>query len=116
MAFSKTAKLKGGSQYQLSPNCKKYTLRDYGFMDTKAGNFQYEITVKPDHSNSREVNFKVTVDKNVSGLKLSATNKTGLQEIDIYSHEEMQPIAAKIDYILQDLIACNILAETAKED
>lgn len=119
MSFNKTAALKGSTvSYQLNPDCKKYTLRDYGFIDTKAGNYQYEILVKPEVGDRREVLLRITVDKNVSGLKLVTTNKTGLQAINIYQHEDMQPIADKINYILADMVDRKVLApvEEAAEE
>ena len=41
MAFTQTATLKNSNHvYRVSPTVKGYTLRDNGFVETKAGNFQ----------------------------------------------------------------------------
>ena len=43
MAYATTAKILGDTTtYQLSPNVKKYSLRDTGFIETKGGKFQLE--------------------------------------------------------------------------
>ena len=41
MAFQQTATVLGAARtYRLSPEAKRYTLRDNGFLETNGGNFQ----------------------------------------------------------------------------
>ena len=48
MAYATTAKILGDTTtYQLSPNVKKYSLRDTGFIETKGGKFQLERSLDP---------------------------------------------------------------------
>ena len=50
MAFTTTATLKGFNRtFSMSPECKPYTLRDNGFMETKGGNFQYKRPLDTEH-------------------------------------------------------------------
>ncbi len=49
MAYATTAKILGDTTtYQLSPNVKKYSLRDTGFIETKGGKFQLERSLDPE--------------------------------------------------------------------
>lgn len=112
MSYSKTAKLQGSNMsYQVNEQCKKFTLRDYGFSTTKTGNFLFEATITPSFDDPREVNLKVTIDKELSDLSLNVTNKKGLQAIDIYKNEAMMPFAKQVDYIFGDMIERQILTE-----
>ncbi len=45
MAYATTAKILGDTTtYQLSPNVKKYSLRDTGFIETKGGKLSWLIS------------------------------------------------------------------------
>ena len=48
MAFTEVNQIKGDNQkYRLSPEIKKYSLRDVGFMETKTGKFELERSLDP---------------------------------------------------------------------
>ncbi|AMB93404.1 cysteine desulfurase [Aerococcus sanguinicola] len=104
MAYPKTAKLPGGAKvYQLHPDCKKYSLRDYHFVETKSGNFQYDQEVKPDFASARAVRLKITVDKELTGLKMNVTNQKGLKTVNVFKSDGMADFVEALDFILADM-------------
>lgn len=110
MAFNETAKLKGSSQiYRLHPLCKKYTLRDYGFQETKQGNFEYNRPIRPHFADSREIRFKMQVNKTVTGLSLNVTTPNGLQSLDIYKGDKYAPFIKAVAALFKDMEENHIL-------
>lgn len=117
MAYPKTAKLPGGSQvYQLHPDCKKYSLRDYNFVESKSGNFQYDQEVKADFASSRAVRLKITVDKDLTGLKMNVTNQKGLKTVNVFKSEGMADFIEPLAFILEDMEQYKIIEKLADED
>ena len=80
MAYATTAKILGDTTtYQLSPNVKKYSLRDTGFIETKGGKFQLERSLDP------------------------ASPFKGFKGKDTATNQE------QLEYILADLVARNVI-------
>ncbi|AMB95895.1 DUF1831 domain-containing protein [Aerococcus urinae] len=111
MAFKEKEQLKGSQKiYQVHPNCKAYTLRDYGFTSTKAGNYQIEIPIRPEFQASHYLLLKVQIDKSVDKLQMNVTNKTGLKAVNVYQNSDMADLAKRLEEILADLVDKQVLA------
>ena len=116
MAFTQTAQLNGSTQlYQVSPQCKRYTLRDNGFVETKAGNFQFVRTLD-DAKGARKkgLRLKVVVSKDLSQLKMSTTTRLITRVISL-SLSEFDITTSKFFY-LQLILSVPCLQERRKHE
>lgn len=112
MAFDKISGLKGSSkQYRLNPDVKKYTLRDYGFQETKSGNFQYVRSLSTSTNPKQGVMLKVVVAKDLDSFRISTTTANGLKNIDIYNLKSMEQAIENLEYMLSDFVERNVLEE-----
>lgn len=115
MAFPQSAHLPGSDDYyQVNEACKAYTLRDYSFQMTKAGNFEFDRRVQPDFREPRSVRFKVLVAGDLAGLKMQVTNEKGLKAVNIYKNEAMAAFKREIEFLLADMVKEGILTPTTK--
>lgn len=113
MAFEKKAALLGSNeQFQVSPNAKKYTLRDNGFEETKKGNFQLSRTMDTNMINNQGVKLKIVVSNELTQLKISVTTGNGLRTVNIYNGDAYKEIREKVAFILENLVERGVL-ETA---
>lgn len=111
MLFEKQLEIKGmGKTFVISPQCKRYTLRDNGFEETKAGNFQLsrnlDVVGVP-----AKYKMKLTISKDLSALKLSITNMSGLTSVDIYRIANHVRITEKFEFIIDGLVDRDVLSE-----
>ena len=112
MAFTQTATLKNSNHvYQVSPTVKGYTLRDNGFVETKAGNFQLIRSLDDLVVGHRGLKLKVSVDKAMKLLKISTTTKDGLQTVQLYGNEKNAYAIEKLEFILEGLVERGVLEE-----
>lgn len=112
MAFDKVASFKGSAKkYRLSPAVKRYTLRDQGFTETKAGNFQLLRSLDTTLQHRQGVMVKITVSKELDGLKFSTTTANGLRALDIYGNPAMKDAIDNLEYLLDGLVEANVLDE-----
>lgn len=115
MAFPQSSHLPGSeNHYQVNPACKPYTLRDYGFQMTKAGNFEFDRRVQPDFREPRSVRFKVLVAGDLAGLKMQVTNEKGLKVVNIYKNEAMADFKREVEFLLADMVKEDVLAPAEK--
>lgn len=110
MAFDKVASLPGMTkQYRLSPNVKKYTLRDSGFQETKSGNYQY-VRSLADVGSKQGAMLKVLVDKEIETLRISTTTANGLKSLNVFN-TKMEANVKNLTYILDWFVEKNVLEE-----
>ena len=103
LAFEKTATLKGSNDvYTLSPDLKKYTLRDNAFEELKTGNFQYNRTLTGDSLGNQEVKLKIVISDDLTKLKIATTTMNGLRAILIYKGDGFKEICEKFEFIMQE--------------
>ena len=116
MAFTQTAQLNGSTQlYQVSPQCKRYTLRDNGFVETKAGNFQFVRTLDDaEGAHKKGLRLKVVVSKDLSQLKMSTTTSNGLQAVNVYQLKDMDMVIEKLEFILAGFVNRDVLVEVTQ--
>ncbi|MFD1671155.1 DUF1831 domain-containing protein [Agrilactobacillus yilanensis] len=111
MALAATAKVLGGADtYALSPNVKRYTLRDTGFMETKNGNFQLEQPLNGVSPYAGGFKLKITVSKELQKLKMSVTDASGLHPMNIFKDlEKTGTIVEQFNYVIQNLLDREVL-------
>lgn len=110
MAFTTTATLKGFNRtFQVSPECRPYTLRDNGFTESTGGNFQY---VRPLDAQHREgLVLKVLVKKDLKTLKISTVTNKGLSAVDVTKLANNDMILEKINFIFDGFVERHVLVE-----
>lgn len=114
MPYTTTARPQGAPvSYQMSPQVKKYTLRDVGFVETKQGNFQLIRPLDPTPQMKTGLKLKITVEKGLQQLKMSIVNEKGLQAVDIFhsKRENADMIQEKFYFYINGLIQRQILEE-----
>lgn len=112
MAFTQTASLKNSNHvYQVSPTAKGYTLRDNGFVETKAGNFQLVRQLEHGDMGKSGIKLKIAIDKTLTQLKMSTTTKNGLQSLTIYNQPQYVALVEEVEFILAGLVERGVLVE-----
>ncbi|MGO2696376.1 cysteine desulfurase [Bavariicoccus seileri] len=110
MAFNKTASLPGfDTAYQVSPNCKKYTLRDNGFVETRNKNFEFIRDLDTPNGESRRVKLKITINQTLDGLRISTVSPNGLQQVNITRLVNNEMAIEKASYLMENFVATSIL-------
>ena len=110
MAFTKQATLKGFNRtFEVSPECKPYTLRDNGFTESTGGNFEYRRPLDSQHRDG--LVLKVMVKKDLKTLKISTVTNKGLSAVDVtkLAHNEM--LLEKINFIFDGFVERHVLVE-----
>lgn len=116
MSFSKVMFIKGyNKSFAVSPKCKKYTLRDNGFEETKTGSFQLVRYLDVIGSTKKNVRLKIGVSKDLTELKISTTTANGLTAIDLYKMTNNEMIIEKFEFTLEGLVDRDVLVEVSDE-
>ncbi|MBS4750605.1 cysteine desulfurase [Carnobacteriaceae bacterium zg-ZUI78] len=112
MAFQHTVTVSGlNKTYSISDKCKKYTLRDNGFEETKAGNFQLQRSLDVIGAEKKNFKLKITVSKDLKELKISTTTGNGLNAVDLYKLKNNEMIIEKFEFTLDGLVDRDVLVE-----
>ena len=91
MAYGQKAKLQGDTRtFELSPEIKRYSLRDVGFVESK---------------------FKMTVTSALDGFKMVTTTANGIKEVNVFKGNDAETHIEQLNYILKDLMDHNIIVE-----
>lgn len=112
MPYATQASPKGSSvQYGIDPDIKKYALRDMGFIETKQGNFQWIRPLDPTPQIETGYKFKLTISKDLKGLKMSIVTRDGLSSVDIFhsKREDADMIQEKFQFYMNHLLHRHIL-------
>ena len=105
MAFEKSIHLTDCKyRYTISPNVKKFTLRDTTFVQNKIGN--YEL-----HRLLESFPLKITINKDLTGFKLSITDKSGLRNVNIFKNEDHHILQEKFYFLMQSLVDRNVFEQ-----
>lgn len=112
MALTETAKVLGApAAYRLSPQIKRYTLMDTGFMKTKNGNFQLERALDPNSPFNAAIKLRIVVGKDLDKLSMAVTTANGLRAVDIFKDAKTAPNVEQYQYIVANLIERQVLTE-----
>jgi len=93
--------------YRLSPNVKKYTLKDTTFFENKVGNFEFSRLLEEVPNSGEGFLLKIIVNKNLKGFKLSVTDKSGLRNVNIFKNAG-EVIQEKFYYQMETFVAREI--------
>ncbi len=105
MAFQKQATVLGcPEKYQINPSAKKFTLRDNGFTETTSGNFQLIRPLDATPQSRQGFKLKITVDRDISTLKMSITTENGMKAINIFSDNKFEMNREKFYFLMDSLI------------
>ncbi|GFH40921.1 DUF1831 domain-containing protein [Pseudolactococcus insecticola] len=97
--------------YKLSPKIKKYTLADTTFMKNKVGNFELSRVLENVPNSGEGPLLKITVKSDLTGFKLSITDKSGLRNINIFKSVDNKIIQDKFYFQLDALVDRNIFTK-----
>lgn len=112
MALTETVKVLGDTKtYKLSPNVKRYTLMDTGFMKTKNGSFQLERALDPSSPYASANKLRVIVSKDLDKFSMSVTTANGLRAVDIFKSDKTAGNVEQYHYVLENLLERQVLAE-----
>lgn len=112
MALSETAKVLGAkTAYRLSPQIKRYTLMDTGFMKTKNGNFQLERALDPNSPFNAAIKLRVVVGKDLDKLSMAVTTANGLRAVDIFKDDKTAANAEQYQFIIENLVERQVIEE-----
>lgn len=79
MAFEKSIHLADCKyRYTISSNVKKFTLRDTTFVQNKIGHYELHRLLEKVPNSGEGFPLKITINKDLTGFKLSITDKSGL--------------------------------------
>jgi hypothetical protein len=106
MGFTTTATIPGAdTSYALAPTAKRYTLKDNGFTETTAGNFQLIRPLDATPQSKEGIKLKITVSKDIKTLKLSVTTANGLKTVDIFKNKNHALLQEKFYFLMDGMIS-----------
>lgn len=112
MAFEKAVALKDCDFiYEISPNIKKYTLRDNTFEQTPVGHFQLTRMLEEVPNSNQGFLLKIILNKDLSGFKINVTDKSGLKLVNIFKEGSNKVIQEKFYFLMDSLVDRNIFTK-----
>ncbi|HFI0042053.1 TPA: DUF1831 domain-containing protein [Streptococcus suis] len=105
MAFQQSVHLKDCAfTYYISPQVKKYTLRDNTFEQTKAGHYQLTRLLEEIPNSNQGFLLKIIVNKELTGFKINITDKSGLHLVNIFKENGNKVIQEKFYFLMDSLV------------
>ena len=112
MAFEKSIHLTDCKyRYTISPNVKKFTLRDTTFVQNKIGNYELHRLLEKVPNSGEGFPLKITINKDLTGFKLSITDKSGLRNVNIFKNEDHHILQEKFYFLMQSLVDRNVFEQ-----
>ena len=106
MAFEKSIHLDDCKYtYTISPNIKKYTLRDTTFEPNKLGHYELNRLLQG-------FPLKITINKDLSSFKLSVTDQSGLRLVNIFKNDKLSIIQDKFYFLMDSLVERDIFTKS----
>lgn len=113
MAFEKEITLKDCPySYAISNNIKKYTLRDTTFSQNRIGNYELTRLLEKVPNSGDGFPLKITINKELTGFKLSITDKSGLRLVNIFNSEDNKILQEKFYFLMDSLVERDIFTKT----
>lgn len=100
-------------RYTISPKIKKYTLRDTTFTETKIGHYELTRLLEEVPNSNQGFPLKITVNKELTGFKLSITDQSGLRPVNIFKSEQHKILQDKFYFLMDSLVERGIFDKTA---
>lgn len=105
MAFEKSIHLTNAKyRYTISPNVKKYTLKDTTFMETKIGNYELNRLLEKVPNSGDGFPLKITINKDLTAFKLIITDLSGLRPVNIFKSEDHKILQDKFYFLMDSLV------------
>ncbi|KXT76574.1 DUF1831 domain-containing protein [Streptococcus sp. DD12] len=106
MAFEKTIHLADSRDtYTLSPTVKAYTLRDMTFTQKQPiGIYELQRLLEKVPNSGDGFLLKITINKDLTGFKLTITDKSGLRPVNIFKTEEHKILQEKFYFLMDSLV------------
>lgn len=115
MAFEKTISLTDCKYtYTVSPNIKKYTLRDTTFVQNKLGNYELTRLLEEIPNSGDGFPLKLTINKDLTGAKLAITDKSGLRLVNIFKRPEHKILQDKFYFLMDSLVDRQVFDKTER--
>lgn len=112
MAFEKEITLKDCLySYAISDNIKKYTLRDTTFTQNRIGNYELTRLLENVPNSGDGFPLKITINKDLTGFKLSITDRSGLRFVNIFKSEDNKILQEKFYFLMDSLVERNIFTK-----
>lgn len=99
-------------RYSLAATVKKYTLKDTTFSQTKIGNFEFTRLLEEVPNSGSGFLLKIIINSDLTGFKLSVTDKSGLRTVNIFKHAS-EIIQEKFYFQMDALIDRGVFEEHA---
>ncbi|WP_025727915.1 hypothetical protein [Atopobacter phocae] len=112
---SQTAQLKGISPvYRIHPECKKYTLRDNGFMPGNGGRFEYlrSLDVPSEPKRGLELRVFIHLEKELLSIQVVGANR--FLPVDLLKLDHHEMALERIQYTLENFEAAHILEKVSE--
>ena len=105
MAFEKSIHLTDCKyRYNISPNVKK-------FVQNKIGNYELHRLLGKVPNSGEGFPLKITINKDLTGFKLSITDKSGLRNVNIFKNEDHHILQEKFYFLMQSLVDRNVFEQ-----
>lgn len=115
MAFEQTIALKDCKySYTISPNIKKYTLKDTTFLQNKLGNYELTRLLEELPNSGHGFPLKLVINKDLTGAKLTITDKSGLRVVNIFKNPEHKIIQDKFYFLMDSLVERQVFDKTER--
>ena len=98
--------------YSLHPNVKKFALRDNTFVETKVGNYELSRLLEEVPNSGDGFLLKIIINKDLSGVKINITDKSGLRLVNIFKSEKHHIIQQKFYFLMDSLVERDIFEKT----
>ncbi|QIL46180.1 DUF1831 domain-containing protein [Vagococcus coleopterorum] len=90
--------------YKLGADTKKFTLKDNGFTETKAGNYQLVRPLDATPQSKQGFKLKITVSSDIKAFKMSATTANGLKAINLFDNDKFKMNQDKFYFLMDGMI------------
>jgi len=97
--------------YKLSPDVKRYSLMDSGFMETNKGSFRLEHPINGSSPYAARYFLRAVVGKDLDSLKLSITDKSGMHNINLFKIKDAENEINDYRYLMNFLKEKNVLVK-----
>ena len=109
MAFEQTVNLPDCKySYTISPKIKKFTLRDTTFTQNRLGNYELNRLLEKIPNSGDGFPLRITINKDLTGFKISITDKSRFRIVNIFKSEENKIIQDKFYFLMDSLVERDI--------
>ncbi len=86
-------------------------MRDNTFVETKVGNYELTRLLENVPNSGDGFLLKIIINKNLSGVKINITDKSGLRLVNIFKSEDNHIIQEKFYFLMDSLVERGIFTK-----